>query len=244
MSSSLGIRSLAWVLALLVVTLPLVGLFEGWFAASHWPVRSLRVDAAFRHIEASQVRAVAAPLLARGFFAVDLAALQKGVAALPWVGHVEVRKHWPDQVWITIREQHPFARWNTEELVNRHGGLFRVPEAARLDKLPQLGGPTGSETRVLKFFLDARHSFAAAGRTVTAARLSRRGSWSLQLDDGAIVVIGSVEPAQRLARFVESYRNLMAGHTQDFLSADLRYSNGYAVRWADPTRTDGGPPPT
>jgi cell division protein FtsQ len=239
MKGALAMRIVGWGVALTLVLLPLVGLLEGWFAVGRWPVRSLRVDAPFQHVSADQIRHAAIPLLAGGFFAVDLDHVQKVVAALPWVAHVEVRKRWPDQVELRVHEQQAFARWNGSSLINRQGEVFNVPAVEALQGLPDLGGPSPRMREVLGFYLDSQRAFAHSGRRVVGAHLSERGAWSLELDGGAEVVVGRTRATQRLARFVDTYPKLMAGHEQSFEYADLRYSNGYAVRWP-PAPTPGG----
>lgn len=243
MSGRLPVRIVAWTAALGLLALPLVGLFMGWFASSHWPVRSLRVDGTFQHVSAQQVRSTATPLLAPGFFAVNPEQIQQAVAALPWVERVEVRKHWPDQIRIRFTEHQPFAHWNNDALINRHGGVFRVPEPDRLAKLPDLRGPANSAEEVLRFYLDARKQMLNVGLHVTGLSLSPRGSWQVQLAGSAVVMIGKKQPKRRLTRFINGYRQLGSSLQRPFVSADLRYSNGFAVRWPEPEDTTGGSPP-
>ncbi len=231
MSNSHVSRLVCWALALAVVAVPLVGLFAGWFAGDHWPVRSLRIDGQFRHVSAEEVRDRVTPLLAKGFFATDLQAVQQHVAALPWVARVEVRKHWPDEVRIRVLERNVVARWNRTELLARDGTVFAAPGVEHLVALPHLGGPPGSGPQVLAFYRQAHRRFEAIGLDVTAVALSRRGSWRLQLGNGGIVTVGKVTPQARLARFVAGLDVLLDHRDQVFLSADLRYSNGFAMRW-------------
>ncbi len=243
MKALLPARILAWTLALGMLALPLVGLFMGWFAADHWPVRSLRVDGPFQHVSAAEVRQLATPMLDSGFFATNPDRIRATVAALPWVAQVEVRKHWPDQVRIRFTEHQPFARWNANGLINRHGRVFRVPDAVELARLPALSGPAGSEHEVLAFYLEARKQLARVGLALRDIHESRRGTWLLTLDNDARVTIGTDHPQQRLARFVVGYAQLVGSHPLGFVSADLRYSNGFAVSWPQPEDTTGGPPP-
>lgn len=243
MKSRLSLRIVAWTTALGLLALPLVGLFMGWFAADHWPVRSLRVDGSFQHVPAQEVRHTVTPLLTPGFFAVDPGRIQKAVTALPWVERAEVRKHWPDQLRIRFTEHQPFAHWNGDALINRHGGVFRVPDAGTLSRLPDLHGPESAADDVLRFYLDARQRMAAVGLHVTGVSLSQRGSWQVQLADGAVVMIGKDQPQRRLARFINGYQQLGASPQRPFISADLRYSNGFAVRWPAAEVPTGGPPP-
>ena len=206
-------------------------------------MRSLRVDGPFRHVAAQQVRQLAAPLLDSGFFATDPDRIRQAVAALPWVAHVEVRKQWPDQVRIRFSEHQPVARWNDNALINRHGKVFRVPDAAELVDLPALSGPAGSEAQVLEFYLQARKRLLGAGLHLRDLHLSRRGSWLLLLDDDARVTIGKERPQQHLDRFADGSLQMAASHPGGFISADLRYSNGFAVRWSAPEDRTGGQPP-
>ena len=61
---------------------------------------------------------------------------------------------------------------------------------------------------------------------------------------GGAVVIGRDQPQQRLARFIAVMPMLLQGRTGSFVYADLRYSNGFAVKWpvaAAPVAPSSGP---
>ncbi|WP_256364908.1 cell division protein FtsQ/DivIB [Rhodanobacter sp. 115] len=65
--------------------------------------------------------------------------------------------------------------------------------------------------------------------------LTDRGSWTLATADGAQIVLGDRALAgARLRRFIDAYPQVVAGHTDHFIYADLRYTNGFAVRWPEP----------
>ncbi len=80
-----AVRLAAWCLAIALVALPIVGLLRGWFAADRWPVTQLTVQAEFKHVSAAEIRAAVLPRLGKGFFALNLDAVQKAVAALPYL---------------------------------------------------------------------------------------------------------------------------------------------------------------
>lgn len=242
MNGRIALRIAGWGIALVVVALPLVALLNGWLAADRWPVRSLRIQAELGHVSAEQVRSTAAPLLETGFFAVDLERVQNAVAALPWVAQAEVRKRWPDEVLIRIREQQPFAHWNGDRLINRKGRTFVVPGAADLQGLPQLHGPQHATDRVLAFYLDAREALGRRNLGVRGVRLSARGSWLIELDGGARIMVGHDRAEARLARFLATWPQLAASKNVPPVYIDLRYSNGYAVRWSDSPAEPGVTP--
>ncbi|MEO8809397.1 MAG: cell division protein FtsQ/DivIB [Rhodanobacter sp.] len=234
-------RLAAWCLAIALLALPVVGLLRGWFAADRWPVTQLTVQAEFKHVSAEQVRAAVLPRLGKGFFALDLDAVQKAVAALPWVESVEARKRWPNTLQLRIYERQPFARWNDKQLISRQGMVFDAPGANALVALPDLRGPDGRLAEVVSFYAQSLKAFAGTHLQVTGIALTERGSWSVTTASGARIVIGDREQAgHRLHRFLDVYPQLVAGHTGGFVYADLRYTNGFAVRWPDAAAANAG----
>ncbi|MEO6800969.1 MAG: cell division protein FtsQ/DivIB [Rhodanobacter sp.] len=235
------IRLAAWCLAIALVALPVVGLLRGWFAADRWPVTQLTVQAEFRHVSADQIRAAVLPRLGKGFFALDLDAVQKAVAALPWVESVEARKRWPDMLQLRVYERQPFARWNDKQLISRQGLVFDAPDAADLVALPDLRGPDTRLAEVVSFYAEARKAFASNNIKIKGVTLTERGSWSVTTISGARIVIGDRDQAgRRLHRFLDVYPQLIAGHAEGFVYADLRYTNGFAVRWPEAAGVNAG----
>ena len=61
---------------------------------------------------------------------------------------------------------------------------------------------------------------------------------------GAQIVIGDRDQAgRRLRRFLDVYPQMMSGHDDGFVHADLRYTNGFAVRWPEPAAAHAGGSP-
>jgi cell division protein FtsQ len=244
MKGIVSLRFAAWIIALALVALPVVGVLEGWFASDRWPVRQLQVHATFRHVSAAQVRAAVAPSLDAGFFAIRLDRVRDAVAALPWVGQVEVSKHWPDALDITVTEIQPVAHWGEGALLGRDGRIFKVPDAGVVRGLPRFDAPDDRAADVMAFYRTAETDFAPYRLRVAAVDLSARGSWTLVLSNGGRVVVGSERPDQHLARFAAALPVLMRGRSDGFVYADLRYSNGFAVRWPEPAAPAVSPNPT
>jgi cell division protein FtsQ len=242
MKSPLSLRGAAWLVAVALVVLPLVGLVRGWFASDRWPIRYLKVEAPYRHVSADRLRATVEPFLHKGFFATRLDRVQQAVVALPWVASAEARKVWPDTLVLRVYEREPVAHWNGSELIGRDGSVFDAPGGASMKGLPELSGPDAREPDVLAFYRKVTGQFDTVGLKVTGVDLSGRDSWRLQLAGGADLVIGNVDPEQRLQRFLDTYPRLIRdGGGESFSRVDLRYANGYAVRWKQPGASGGGP---
>lgn len=234
------LKLFAWVIALSLIGLPIVGVLNGWFAQERWPIRNLQVEAEFNHVGAEQIRAVTKDYLGTGFFAVKLDDLRASVAALPWVERVEVRKRWPDTIEMRVLEQQPFARWGNKRLVGRTGQLFDAPGTETIQGLPQLSGPDAALADVIDFYQKTLTTLSGSGLALAGVSLSARGSWTISLVDGSEILLGQRDIDEHLKRFLDVFPRLAAGRgTNTFARADLRYANGFAIRWLVAPPPDG-----
>ncbi len=242
------LKLFAWTIAIALVALPVLGVLNGWFAADRWPIRNLQLQAEFNHVGAEQIRTAANAYLGAGFFAVRLDDVRAAVAAWPWVERVEVRKHWPDTIEMRVLEQQPFARWGDKRLIGRNGALFAAPGTEAIQGLPQLNGPDDTLAQVVDFYNKTLRTLTGSGLTLAGVTLSARGSWKLTLVDGSEIELGQSDIDAHLQRFLDVFPRLAAGRgTNTFTHADLRYANGFAIRWpatATTTTPGGKPAPT
>jgi len=238
------LRLLGWLLALAMVTLPVVAVLNGWVGAGHWPLTRLRANGAFERVDPALLRRTLLPYAQRGFFAVDLEAAQAAVAALPWVEHAEVSKHWPDVLEVRVVEHRPFARWGNDRLLSDRGRLFAARGVRVPANLPLFDGPATRAADVVALYNDSRALFEPLGLGVRAVRVDARGSWTLALGNGTDVVVGRNEAHARMARFVRLLPQLLAQPGQRLARADLRYTNGFALVWAKLPANTNPPAPT
>ncbi len=231
MKGGLILKLVAWMFALTLIALPLIGVLNGWFAADRWPLRYVKVEAEFNHVSAEQIRATAATHLSGGFFAVDLDEVQRAVSALPWIEATQARKRWPDTIELRVVERQPMARWRDERLVSRSGQLFAISGVEALQGLPRLSGPDRELGNVLDFYARSQRDFSGSGYNVVGVELSDRGSWRLFLSNDAEILLGRDAIESRLKRFLEVVPKLIAGHP-GFERVDLRYSNGFTIKWS------------
>lgn len=224
------LRISAWLLALLLVAMPVVAVLNGWIAGARWPMRHLVVSGEFRQVSDAQVRAAVLPYVRGGFFAVDLVKVREAIAALPWVRHVEVRKRWPDRLEASVDEYAPLARWGQGRMLSENGEIFPAP-AAPIADLPGFTGPDDRAVEVMAFYSQAKPLFLGSGLQVQSLDLTARGSWSLALSDGTQIEVGRGEPQARLERFARLLPRLRQTDPRPLLRADLRYTNGFALTW-------------
>jgi cell division protein FtsQ len=229
-------------IAMVVFTLALVALVAAGLA---WATRrpqfqfgDVRLEGDLQRNSVTTVRANAMPHLAGNFFTMDLAHTRAAFEQVPWVRHAVVRRVWPNRLVVSLEEHQPVALWlgdeNSDKMVNSHGEVFEANVGdVEDDSLPQFAGPDGTSAQVLDMYHRLQPMFANLDAEVTSLRLSGRGSWKVDLDDGASVELGrgtQDEVVERTTRFIRTVPQVLHKFRAPLESADLRHAEGYAVK--------------
>lgn len=213
----------------------------GLFALARLPAFSLHgigLEGDLTHNTEVTVRAHAAPKLEGGFFTMDLERARAAFESVPWVRRATVRRIWPDRLVVRLEEHRPAALWISEDgvsrLVNTFGDVFE-PLRGDFDEeaLPRFSGPPGSSTAVLAMYAALQSALLPMDSPIEALTLSGRGSWQVEMAGGVAIELGRGEHAElvaRAARFARTLPQVMATYQRALLHADLRHTDGYAVR--------------
>ncbi len=218
---------------LFATTLLLAGGLWVWVQQQAGEVLTLQVEGRLRYVLPGDVQVVAKPHLQSGFFDLDIHAVHAAVVDLPWVERVEVRRRWPNGVVVRIWERQPLARWGEKSLMSTQGELF-TPAAGTLPTgIPALTGPDGTERLLLESLLHFSDVLAPAGLKVAAIVIDARGAWNVTLDIGLVMRLGRSQIEERLRRFADSALPTLGDRIEQVAYVDLRYGNGFAVRWRE-----------
>ncbi len=200
------------------------------------PLNEVRVTHELQSVQRSDVEQSLEDLLRGSFLTVNLEALRLALEQLPWVRHAEVWRKWPARIDVRIEEQQAVAHWGEGrgELVNIFGEVFAasLPEGQRL---PRLSGPSGSAGDVLRRHEEFARVLRPIGQQPVQVALSPRLAWALELEDGMLVELGREQAKapirMRLQRFVDYYPTLSDTRHGRPLAVDMRYPNGFALRF-------------
>ncbi len=209
----------------------------GWTLAQPdtLPIRAVQVKGEFRHLDQGELHAALAGPASGGFFNVDVRAVKRAAESLPWVDRASVRRVWPDTLRVTVVEQVPMARWRRDDggmaLVNVRGELFATAGPEALASLPLFHAPAGAAETVAVRYQRLSASLAALGLSVRELGFNQRRAWSLRLDNGVQLLLGRGDGEAVLDRFVSAWPLALAARSEAIERVDLRYTNGFAVRW-------------
>ena len=117
-----------------------------------------------------------------------------------------------------------------------------VPMAVKpvADDLPLLNVPRGQAVLVLAGYHRLAPMFEKRDMRLELLELTARGSWRARLEDGAAIELGlgSLDDIQsRAERFIATLTQVSSRFGRNLESADLRYSNGYALKLRGVTTT-------
>ena len=231
MNTLSGVMTL--VLAAMVLALGVTWLMrQPWFNLS-----AIHVQGDLVHNNAVTLRANVTPRLAGNFFTVDLGLTRAAFEAVPWVRRALVQREFPNRLKVVLQEHKAVAYWGPEgdaRLVNTFGEVFEANQGdVEAEDLPLLDGPAGQAPLVLRAYRMLAPMFEEKDSVLERLQLSGQGGWRAQLDGGAAIELGHGAPEElqaRTTRFLATLTQVSSRYGRDLESADLRYSNGYAIR--------------
>ncbi len=223
------------------------GAFTWALNSPGFAIRSIVVAGDVQHNNALTIKANATPKLAGSFFTMDLARARQAFEAVPWVRSATVRREFPNRLKVFLQEHQAVALWGSESdsrLLNSFGEIFDANQGEiEHENLPRLAGPDGQAKTVWAAYASLKPAFEALDLEIDQIELSGRGSWQIRAGNGAQVLLGrgsEQELKERVSLFLGTLTRVAAryGRKPEALeSADLRHTDGYALRLRGVTTT-------
>ena len=204
---------------------------------ARFPLTTVEITGDLDHIDRQALEQRLLPAAVGGFFSVDVASVAHAAGDEPWVKRALVRRVWPDKLVVEIVGHRAIARWGQDGLLSDSGEVFAAAGPLP-DDLPVLSGPVGAAPK--RVFAD----YERFGRLldglppVREVRQEARGAWQIRLVNGLTIIAGRKDITARLKRFAAVYKSRLAGVAPPIESVDLRYSDGFAVRFKPASEPD------
>lgn len=196
-----------------------------------FPLRQVRIEGKLRNLAEQDFQPVVSGYLGRNFFMANLDELRAALAANPWVEEVTVRRWWPDTVEIDLRERVAFGYWGEREMVDVNGRRFQPAVVRQPGPWPRLAGPDGHEMALIRTYQQTRALLEPVGLKLAKLAQDERRAWWLTFDNGLEVYLGREQFERRLRRLIRIYPLILSAQIDRIAVVDLRYVNGFAVRW-------------
>lgn len=187
----------------------------------------LQLVGKLKHVKMSDIKKVLTPVMDTSVLDLDLEALQKELAMLPWVKQVTVGRIFPDSLKVHIKEQRPVARWNDTAYLNPWGEIFQVGAFQGSDALIQIKGQNPKEA--LQQYVRIKEILGKNIEKVEMILQEKQEGYQLYFSDGLKVVVGVSHIERRLERLTK----ILEHHRQypnRMTTIDLRYRKGFAIK--------------
>lgn len=220
-----------------------VGSVGTWMSAwvtdpTRLPLKSIRITGELAHLDRDRLQHLVAEAIDGGFFSVDMHKLRAAAKQLAWVDEVSIRRVWPQTLVMDVTEQLPVARWGDKALVNGRGEVFK-PEAGELPSgLPHFIAADEDAPAVMTFYRSASTRLSAVELKIDALVLQGRHDWRLELDNGISLLLDQSNAEAALNEFVTALPAIRDPEGRQPVRVDMRYENGFAVRWAPTVETE------
>ena len=194
------------------------------------PIKTIKLSGNFEYIDQADVESVLQSYVGEGFFSLDIHAVQKSLNNKAWADSVSIRRVWPDQLYITIVEKKPVARWDNGKLLSNKAKIF-VADTREFENLPLVHAANDQAEHILRQYYALSRRFDTLDETVVALRQDNRGALDIELADGLVIKVGRDHVEHKIARLITIYKQQIQPRRADINQIDLRYSNGFAVAW-------------
>lgn len=195
------------------------------------PIKRVRVEGEFQQLAPDRLEAIVTDTVRGGFFNVNVEVIKQVLLSDPWVYQVTVLRNWPDSLTVQVTEQVAVARWGDSGLINPEGDIFTPDSHSFLAGLPVLRGPAETYRQMLKLYQQFQEILMGSGYEISGLTLNDRRSWTMRLSGGPLLILGRKNMMNRLERFVTYLNSGPIDSLREMETVDLRYTNGFAVRW-------------
>lgn len=196
-----------------------------------FPIRYVRVAGALQYITQESIDSVIEPLVATGYFFVDLHAIQAALMTLSWSKQVTVKRVWPDRIELIIQEREPEVRWGDNGLLNSEGVIFIPQNMDKFKMLPILSVPEKQRVEFLNIMRKLTQELAVQGLKLQEFVVSERQAWLLKMEKGLWIQLGKDQPLENFKKLMKVFVVSGQDEIAKMAYVDMRYPNGYAVRW-------------
>jgi len=196
-----------------------------------FPIKEVYIDGDLKYLDQDQLKADIASYTKTGFFTIDLKKISQLLQDDHWVSEVSVRRIWPSSVLVKIKERTPKAKLNKNSFFDEKGDIFKPLHIPNIDIL-QIHDLSDDPEKLFFIANQVNGKFIENGLFLKGITKTKLGIIELELTDFKQIILGEEQNFQdNLARFLNSYQAVLKSFWFKVTKVDLRYIDGFAVRF-------------
>ena len=198
----------------------------------YFPIKNISIESKIINVNKDDVFEKSKNYLnSKSFFNFKINILKNEIEKVSWVRSADIKRVYPDEVKIYIKEHVPVAIWNNKSYMNNSGDIFFIHDIKK--NLPMINS---NESRnkimhvyfslLLKYISD--YNFDIEIKKIEENEIR---SISAYLSSGIIVKFGSKDIKSKIHTFFKAYKTLNSSDLKKIGYIDMRYSNGFSIGW-------------
>ena len=169
--------------------------------------------------------------LEQGFFKTDINVLKASLEKHPWIDRVNISRHWPDTLRISVMEQQAIARWDNVGFLNQRGEVILIDAVGALEHLPLLSAQNRFSQDVMQQYLRVNQLLWPNELTLSELHLDDTLAWTLVLNPDIEIKLGKDNILEKLQALLYAKKRQLSKDFQRIALIDMRYEKGFAVSW-------------
>lgn len=205
-----------------------------WLTApEQWPLRQISIVGQPSQMSESALTSLLQDQLGRNLLSLDLAELQQRLLAESWIAAAELRREWPDRLYVQLQARQAVAYWGESALLDTEAQIFHPTDLPEGKPWPRLYGAAHQAPELLNAYRLFSQPLSPLGLVIETLHWDDYGNRRFTLPSGITVELGSRDGLTRLQRFVTLYPDVLQPYLSELAVVDLRYPDGAALRWIE-----------
>lgn len=228
---SLSLKPVLFILLLALPIAAVLGAYNWIQNPQNLTIKSIEVTGDFTILDKKELSPLIESYVKTNLFLLDEENLELAIENNPWVHSAALTHVWPNKLIVKIYEQKPVAHWGKTQMLAENGEIIKASMAKEKGDLPMLYSPSEKGRNMASGFLEIRKMMKGFPVKLVEFKEDARGSWRIKLENGMTLKIGREHQAKRLKRFMVAYEESLNNVLDKISVVDLRYTNGFAVKW-------------
>jgi cell division protein FtsQ len=224
--------------SLLIFTVFLTSIV-GWRHRDSWifPIKHIELKGEFQRVDRLALQGVLTHYASGSLLFFSASELKERLQDLPWIQSVQIKRKWPTTLLVSLTEKQGVARFGDNQLLNVDGTIFSAPNMQGMDSLPYINGPEKLAPQLWMAYQALSKLLEPYHLAIWRMEVSPRLSYTLVLNNGVTLYLGSSNVVDRLKIFAKVYEKNLKNRADQMQYADMRYNSGMAVGWKSEPKT-------
>jgi cell division protein FtsQ len=207
----------------LLVFLTTIG--AGSYYLANIPIDTINISGDFKYINYGILQDVIKKNMQGSFLTIDINKITKKIKQIPWVLGVNIKRKWPSQINVFIKERQLLALYNKNKVLVTGDIMLPKPNKIQNDVLQIYTKKSIKYDEVLEY----QNILKQNKLKLISILQGDDFSISLRVDDGVIIKTGTMLDKEAIKRRMAIVRQILRKPKHNIKIIDLRYSHGLAI---------------